>query len=383
MAVQITGTLGTVPDVLAALRGSLLVQCGTSQVNRSVRVTDRPGGGLVITAERHDLRGLLATARYLVEMTPYRRPILLDAARYAGDNRLPATAPFDPRWRRRQRELGLPVLTDSGYIGAGDDDGLSSVLRRTAEIEDAIALLPLHISWIRDPPMLRRLRTVLRSVGVPVAFVLESKRDPFAVPGVVDGVLDLVGHGPPAMLLRSDTSALGALCSGAVAAAIGTVGALRHLYPRSPGPPPRLGRTRPASAVFRPTLSYKWVSAIARAKRQHPDEPLWSCDCGTCEGRDVDWLTGLTEPEQEVFAFQHSMRVLLDLRDELIGGDPSIRDSMLSWCARCAVADSWIRQLGWPDNPALRRWREVIPQTPVALQPPRQVRRRLPTPGRS
>jgi hypothetical protein len=341
---------------------TLLVHCTTTQLNRSARIADRAGGGLVVSPDRQDLVGLLTAVRYLREMTGYGRPVLLDAARYAGRNRLPARAPFDPRWLRRQRELGGPVLTDSGYVAADDEVGLGSILHRTAHLDGAIALLPLHVAWLRDPLRRALLLRAVRAAGVCVALVLEYGGDPFALVGVADGLLELLSCEVPVLLLRCDLSALGALCCGARAAAIGTVGSLRHLLPvpyTPPGPRPRPTHT---AAVFRPCLSYRRVSAIARARRRHPDEPLWTCDCPTCEGRTLDWLA--TEPRQELLAFQHSMHVNYQLRDELVGAnggvDTPVTLSRQSWRARCAAAASRQQELGWTRAVMLDRWQEAL-----------------------
>jgi hypothetical protein len=346
---------------------TLLVHCTTAQVNRSVPLADRVGGGLVISPDRGDLVGLLALARYLSQVRHFARPVLLDAARYAGANRLPARAPFDPRWLRRQRELDLPVLTDSGYVDPADDAGLVSILRRTAAMPDAIALLPLHVAWLRDPRRRAVLLTHVRAAGVPIALVLEYRGDPFALVGVAEGVVALLACGVPVLVLRSDLSALGALCCGAVAGAIGTVGSLRHLYPLPHAPARPMPRPVHPAAVFRPVLSYRRVSAIARARRGSPDDEMWRCDCDTCGGRPLDWLAAETGARQEVDAFTHSMRVAYALRDELLAGD--VAEARASWRARCAAAASRQAQLRWGRAGMLDRWQEVIAPTRPAQSP--------------
>src|SRR5690349_18454301 len=100
---------------------SLLVHCSANQALRCAPIARRAHAGLVISPYRQDESGLLATAAFLLRQRGFDAALLLDAARYAGANRLPASAPFNPRWLRRQRELGLPVLTDSGYVDSGDE----------------------------------------------------------------------------------------------------------------------------------------------------------------------------------------------------------------------------------------------------------------------
>ncbi|UWP80843.1 hypothetical protein Dfulv_37775 [Dactylosporangium fulvum] len=342
---------------------SLLVHCSANQALRCARIADRPGGGLVVSPHQRDEAGLLATAAYLLRQQNFGAPLLLDAARYAGQARLPASAPFNPRWLRRQRELGLTVLTDSGYVDSDDERGLAGILHRAAILPDVVAVLPLHPLWLRDRMHRAVLTGHIRAAGVPVALVLEAHRDPFALPGVVAGLLEVLRCEVPTLLLRSDISALGALCHGALAAAVGTVGALRHLAPKLPAPRPV---PRPApSTVFRPTLSYRRLGAIARAKRGRADPQLWGCACEVCDGRDVDWMADLPEREREVPAFEHSIRVLRQLREELLGEGVPAEASRRSWTARCVDAAYRSRELGWPPAPMLAHWREAAPR-PVA-----------------
>jgi hypothetical protein len=346
--------------------GTLLVHCSANQALRCAPIAERPGAGLVISPYQRDEAGLLATAAYLLRQRQFEAPLLLDAARYAGQARLPASAPFNPRWLRRQRELGVPVLTDSGYVDSGDETGLAGILHRAAVLPDTVAVLPLHPIWLQD----RLHRTVLtghiRAAGGPVALVLEAQRDPFALPGVVEGLLAVLGCGVPTMLLRCDVSALGALCHGASAAAVGTVASLRHLTPRPApvvGSAPRGFRPAAPAAVFGPALSYRRIGAIARAHRRHPDPALFGCACTVCDGRDVDWMAALPDRQREVPAFEHSIRVLQDLRDDLLRTDDGAR---ASWTARCADAVYRSRELGWDPAPMLRHWQRHHPRTAAA-----------------
>ncbi|MET7418467.1 hypothetical protein [Dactylosporangium sp. NPDC005555] len=355
--------------------GTLLVHCSANQALRCAPIADRPGAGLVVSPHQRDEAGLLATAAYLLRRRRFEAPLLLDAARYAGQARLPASAPFNPRWLRRQRELGIPVLTDSGYVDRDDEPGLAGILHRAAVLPDTIAVLPLHPVWLQD----RLRRTVLtghiRSANAPVALVLEAQRDPFALPGVVEGLLAVLGCGVPTLLLRCDVSALGALCHGASAAAVGTVAGLRHLTPRPAlsAAPAKGFRPAAPSAVFGPALSYRRIGAIARAHRRHPDPGLFGCACSVCDGRDVDWMAELDDREREVPAFEHSIRVLQDLRDDLLRQADTAGQS---WTARCADAAYRSRELGWDPAPMLRHWQHHRPSpTRAADADPRWCRR--------
>ncbi|MBF9127768.1 hypothetical protein I0C86_01960 [Plantactinospora sp. S1510] len=364
---QLTGTGRRIGD----LDRSLLLQCRTSQVTQLAGVTGRAGVGLVLTAERGNLRGCLDRARHLLEVDHHRAPLLLDAARYAGDGRLTAAAPFDQRWIQYQRELGLPVLTDSGYLAPDDMEGLVGILERAARLGDAIALLPMHPAWLADRYARQTLLRYVTALGVPIAIVLEEPVepvepvelvDPVDPVGAVRGLLQLLDCGVPVLVLRSDLPGLGALGSGATAVAIGTEPGLRRFDPRRPAgslPTGALPPLRPArpSALIRHCLSYQPLAVIEATMRRHPDNGMWHCGCPTCGGRDLNWLVS-REAGRDGVVLQHCVDVLLDLRTELTG--PSVQLNQWSWRARCAAAASRRREVGWDRLPMLDHWQQAI-----------------------
>ncbi|MBO4209302.1 hypothetical protein [Micromonospora echinofusca] len=341
---------------------SLLVHCGPAQIAEAVAVADQPGSGLVVTASADRRQNCLDQARRLVRSGRFGHPLLLDAGRYAGAGRCDARTPFSDWWIDGQRELGLPVLTDSGYVAAGDAAGLWHLLQATARLGDAIALLPLHISWLTGTGARRTLTRYVALAGVPVALVLEHPADPFAEPGAVEGLLEVLDCGVPVLLLRCDVSALGALCCGATAAAVGTVPALRHLYPVPPvpGPAPRVGRP---SAIVGRCLAYRRTDVIARTRALFPEAGLWTCDCETCDGRDLSWLDRQPQHRRSLLAFRHSLRVLYALRDDIFRS--SLPNSRLSWHARCRDAIWRHADVRWPVPGMLRRWETALPALPV------------------
>jgi hypothetical protein len=254
-----------------------------------------------------------------------------------------ASGPFSLDWIAVQRRLRLPVLTDSGYVAGDDLLGLTSILDRARLLGDVIAVLPLHPSWLSQRGRRQFLLDRVAHAGVPVAVVLEHSKDPLSVQAVVAGLLELLALPVPVLLLRCDTSALGALCHGAMSAAVGTTSSLRHLYPmpRTPGRP----RPTEVAAVVKQCLAYVGVDRIATAVQADPDEPMWTCDCATCKQRALDWLATIEQrPARERAAFSHSIEVLLDLRDELCRrASPAERQA--SWQAHLVNADSRYDQI--------------------------------------
>ncbi|TWP52536.1 hypothetical protein FKR81_09440 [Lentzea tibetensis] len=303
------------------LDGALLVQCTVPEAAAAAPLAD----GLVLTGPRAVASSLELRA------SGFTRPVLCDAAAYAGTRRKPARAPFDNRWLSWQLSRGY-ALTDSGYVDKLDIRGLNSILHRTMRLgPGAIALLPLHADWLRMPSDREILLSSVAFAEVPVAVAIEHVADPLGVRAVVSGLLELLALDVPVVLLRSDVSALGALCSGAVAAAVGTSTSLRHIYPVVTGGGFRAARV----AAFSPhLLSYVSVDKLASAVQLTPDlSHLWECTCTTCNGRPLDWLA---TQGSNVPAFRHSLEHLRLLRDDLFTVDAPARP--LAWFERCNAA---------------------------------------------
>ncbi|HEU5471360.1 MAG TPA: hypothetical protein VFV67_11955 [Actinophytocola sp.] len=311
---------------LVQLAGHLLVQCRPTQVAAAAEVASAHGGGLVITGP-----SALLSARNVLEHQGFTGPVLCDADRYSGRRRVGAGRGISPGWFKRQRDLGLVPLSDSGYLAARNLLGLRSILRGTArESSTVIAMLPIAARWFATPAVCDALAHEIAAAGVPVAVAVERAGDPFAARYVLRGFLRLLRRvNVPVLLLRSDVSALGALCHGAHAAAIGTTSALRHIYPiQPPG-----GGYRPSgiATFLSPLLSYHNVDTIERIVKGTPEhEHLWPCLCPTCDGR----VPVLDSAED---AFRHALHAQLMLRAELFRAQT--RQALVStWHEHCSHA---------------------------------------------
>jgi hypothetical protein len=350
------------PFTLSQLAGTLLVQCGTSRppaYENVISHVERPGAGLVLTGSRALLaadRTLLAADRTLNHLG-YAGPVLVEAGRYARAPRVPASAPFTDRWLDRQRALGLPWLVpDAGYVDAGHYRDLETVLSWTRELGNgAIALLALHRSWLNSDGDLPWLVDQVTAAQVPIAVALEHPKDPLGVRYVLEGLIALLAAPVDVLVLRCDVSAVGALCFGATAAAVGTTATLRHL-PDGRG---RGGSNGAGpSALLRPCLAYKRLSRIQLAVANDPDDPLWQCRCGTCYGLPITALASAADPEAACAA--HSVDVLCDLRDELVNERLTEAERRRSWVSKCSHAANECEDLAerfptgeWSTPPAL------------------------------
>lgn len=291
-----------VGDTVGELSGRLLVQCRPGQAKNAARVASAHGTGLVLTGRqpKPTVEALRAHG--------FTGPILCDANRYSGRRRTVAGVGVQPSWIAEQHDLGMVALTDSGYLAPHDWRGLHRILSDAASQRGpVIAMLPLAARWFEQS--VDDLVTELDGFGVPVAVAIEHPRDPFAVRYLARGFLGLLNASVPVVLLRSDVSALGALCHGAHAAAIGTTTRLRRV-------PPRVGRDRvglpPLTAFVPALLGHHPLDTVGKIAEL---VGAWPCDCHECDGRAMAALA--RTPHPEVAAFRHSLSAQLALWSRL------------------------------------------------------------------
>ncbi|MGW4399932.1 hypothetical protein ACWEHA_31975 [Amycolatopsis nivea] len=329
---------------LAGLSGRLLIQCRPAQSGELLGVCAAHGTGIVLSGRSGPdaVKGLRENG--------FDGPILCDAERYAGKRRVLAGAGTHPAWCRKQRKLGLLPLTDSGYLAARDWKGLRGILLAAGMEPSAVATLPLSPWWFDSGPIAAALAREINRHGVPVAVVLEHRADPFGVQKLLRAFLCfLAACAVPVLVLRCDVSAVGLLCHGAHAAAVGTRSSLRHLYPASGG---GLG----GPSVFVPRLlSYHRIETCAKVFDRTPEiEQLWTCPCPVCEDRTP---VGLDRSS----AVQHDLDRQLALRDELFRRPLTAEQRRSSWHETCSHASYVHRQVaeavrGWTEPANLRAW---------------------------
>jgi hypothetical protein len=269
-------------------------------------VTSTPGSGMVISGAQ-----AWKTATFL-KNRGYPSPLLVDRQVYKGKGRRPASAPFDPNWINRQRELELPlVVPDAGYVAAGDLTGLQSLVRRARDIEDGLILLPLANYWLYGAG-LRMLLTELKDVTAPLAMVLEHQSDPMKVRRIFEGMLAVLRTGIEVVPMRCDVSALGLLAHGALAAAFGSRSSLRHLYPVTNGGGG--GRPNREAALWPAGLALHHTDVLNDVISASPDDGSWRCLCEVCDGKRIDRLHAASNEEIR----RHNAAALLDVRTQIM-----------------------------------------------------------------
>lgn len=294
--------------------------------------------------------------------------VLLDASRYSGGNRGIGARCMTAEWINMQVRLGLRwALTDSGYIPAHDMAALRAVLAWGSDSPQLVTALPLAIQWLTIDH--EALIAELTAAGKPVALMLESEGDPLATEAAVSGLIAVLGCPVPVLLLRSDTSVLGALAHGAAAVSVGTKTGLRHIYPVTesdgrPIPPP------PPAAYVPALLSYRRLTTIEDGIARNPGLDVWKCDCGVCLGRSLDWIWYRTDPEEA--AFEHSLAAQAELAKSLMAYPAEERGNR--WKAMCAAAQrnheviAKRKNGAWKPAEALNAWVSSTPHPQASTQ---------------
>ncbi|MCE0536597.1 hypothetical protein LWF15_13880 [Kineosporia rhizophila] len=294
--------------------------------------------------------------------------VCADMALYAGNDRKLAHEGVSPDWIHYQRQRGMKPIADSGYVDADDLNGMRTILIQSAR-QGAMALLPIHVSWVADDMKRAQLLTEINRVGVPVALALEHKVDPLGRKDSVGGLIRLLDEAKvPVWLIRSDVSALGAVAFGAEAGAIGTSTKLRHFYPRVERKPGQTtgGRRALTAAVVQECLAYVSVDKIGQAYMATPDVSVWECQGWCCAGRPIIRIAMETDSElQSQMAYEHSLNALFAIRDSMIGDGLESLTQRQSWYARCQNAqyralDIQSQYEKWPAPNFIGAWRSMI-----------------------
>ncbi|WP_135849169.1 hypothetical protein [Serinibacter arcticus] len=356
---------GLLPEAgLDGFESGLFVQAHARETLDAAKLVEQYRLGVVFTLDRNSCTTMLQQARSAIE--PVRRrhrssSIMIDANHYSGKNRKRVADGISRQWAVHQLEtLGLPwALTDSGFVESlGDVDALLNMTRSLPE--RTIIALPMPSSLLRDEAT--AITDLVNDFERPVALLLEHPSDPFDDEGVAESLVQVIRNSNPAVsLLRSDTSAIGALCHGAAAGAVGAHSGLRHIYPRSTG-----GAGEKLSLVVPRLLGYYSQHRFEQAYFRDPLAPLWRCSCWFCNDRDLTWIGN--EPGDQGFraSFQHSTAALAEI-GHLVSGSTTTSSQAKTWSALCELARTRHLDLAnpsgspWKPKAALQYWARLAP----------------------
>lgn len=349
-----------IPGRLPGFGPGFMAHGPASKANLLAPLTRQAGVGAVLTSR--DPVTASKAIRTVLGQNP-AASVLADADQYSGTTRHIGIDGMSADWINMQLRAGCEwALTNSGYIPAGDRDSLRRVLASPSGSDRVIVALPLAMSWLTEDR--DELCAAINEAGMPVALMLEHEKDPLSSDAAVTGLIEVLAcEVAGVLLLRSDSSTLGALAHGAAVVSVGTRSRYRHIFPLPDKDDDREGGfTPPTSAFVTPLLSFKYLDLIADLHTRNPDSELWRCNCAVCSGRTIDWITTAVDPDTA--AFEHSVAALALTASQLVA-DPSPAIRWQSMCAEAQLAYDEIpiapgKRRRFP--PALRAWVRSTPQ---------------------
>jgi len=287
---------------------------------------------------------------------------LFDANTYAGSGRKAGDAEMSRTWIRQQEKFGAGIaLTDSGFVEANRLDQLVGLLDQAKELQQLVSipvrtLIPLDATWlgVRSSELADE---IYKRDLTDVALLIGHASDPFGAQRTVRGLLEVLALGNVS-LYRSDLSVLPALASGARTGSIGTGTSLRHIYPVTSrgGYVP----TGSPSVIVRSTLAWRTQERVNDYVSRFPDETVWSCRCGNCYGRRIDYsIRGFDE------VTAHNYNVIADLAEYVA----SSSNPMRTWYSMCQTAQTTIYEVAdstgfaWEPPDFLGAWLATQPST--------------------
>lgn len=303
--------------MLPGFTSNLLVQANDTESAATASVIAHAGVGVVHTLSHRHRRRSSQFADVLAAVTHTRRvaptaDVLVDRNRYSGGRRADTTSPMSAQWVEDQLiRLKLPwAMGDPGFASSIADVG--SVLSDGQTLKGRVIIpLPIPHELLRDDA--DTILGLVNDQDKPVAIILQHRADPFGTAGVVEGLTHLLhGADVPVLLLRTDTSALGAISHGAAAAAVGAHSGLRHVFPiqdKAGGAGEKL------AFVIPELLTYVLANRFAKAYLLDPSLPMWRCACWLCGGRDLNWIKA--SQHAPIAAFQHSVTTISQLGAQL------------------------------------------------------------------
>ncbi|GAA2696086.1 MULTISPECIES: hypothetical protein [Actinosynnema] len=365
------------------LADHLLVQASGDRAKELFGLLPVRGSGLVITGKRS------ASTILQLRRAGYTGPLVSDSEGYldgfatedapfilpSSDNVLDASfrVSLDDVLTAQRRNGATVALTPTGYIDVGESEALKAACTEFARLgrDDAVLSLPIDVGWLHEEHF-PQLFAVLSRFEQPAALFLGAQFDPLSRNKRSTGNLrKLIAEAGPLALFRTDLAAFDAMTHGAFAASIGTGGSLRHVVRKGAGPRSRV--KDPSPSVLHPELMGFFKGALLATKFANL-VPAQTCDCGTCDGRELTRFLGRAESAE---AHAHGIRVWSEWVEEMLSL-PTLADRARWWKEKCARAvghhdvvntmieqegaftppgplDSWATMPAWSATPAPKR----------------------------
>ena len=323
--------------------------------------------------------GAVVSVRHGAKLAAQTPGVLVDPAAYG----VPAAADAGPlfdydEWLTRQQAAGVPlILTDTPRIRNDDRSALRKALERWASIDDpTLVVLPLEPWWLREG--LPHLIEEVRAAGRPVAIVLLHRYNGLDTARALAGLLTFIAEVEPlpAVLLRCDISAVGAVAHRAFAGFVGWSANTRHgpLPMRRPDRAEGEDERDDSPSVFVPALhNYVKTSklpALARDRRMN----LLRCGDPVCRGGSLLEIAELTETDlraARLLAGRHNMASTEQVARRILAATEP-RDDWRDACRAGADASASLAESGvsLPSSRWLRQWLDLGTHTSTHTRPP-------------
>jgi hypothetical protein len=323
--------------------------------------------------------GAVVSGRQGAKLAAQTPGVLVDPAAYGVAAAADAGPLFDyDEWLTRQQAAGVPlILTDTPRIRNDDRSALRKALERWASIDDpTLVVLPLEPWWLREG--LPDLIEEVRAAGRPVAIVLLHRYNGLDTARALAGLLTFIAEVEPlpAVLLRCDISAVGAVAHRAFAGFVGWSANTRHgpLPMRRPDRAEGEDERDDSPSVFVPALhNYVKTSklpALARDRRMN----LLRCGDPVCRGGSLLEIAELTETDlraARLLAGQHNMASTEQVARRIPAATEP-RDAWREACRAGADASASLAESGvsLPSSRWLRQWLDLGTHTSTHTRPP-------------
>ena len=366
------------PDGAAALPGNrVLVYLRPDKAAAVLPYVDGARGGLILTGPDPDRAlqpALAAGAKFplLNDPAAYEKVTATLSAPFA----LPTDGLVSVRLAdvldRQIRAGTAAALSPTGYIPAGGTDILREAAHQFGRLgrTDAVFTAPLDISLL-GRAYYETTAAILADLGCPVAVVLGGQGDPLTQSKhIILNLRDLAAR-VRLMPIRTDFNGLDLVAHGAIAAAIGTGGSVRHTV--DPAEACRAFSRDQSPSVLWPELA-SWFKGT-KINELFGARPTLAprCNCAACGGQR---LTRFLRREHQNEAIGHAVAVWSGWADDLLGA-ATMYDRAEYWRRLCAgavthhsVFSAQLQLLdGLRPQDSLKRWAE-LPAWPASAAAP-------------
>jgi hypothetical protein len=269
------------------------------------------------------------------------------------------TAALDELLDAQIKAGAAAALSPTGFIPAGATDVLKAAARQFSQLgrTDSIFVAPLDVSLL-GRGYFQQTAAILAGIGQPVALVLGGQGDPLTHSShIIPNLRSLVAS-VPLIAMRTDFNGFDLIAHGAISAAIGTGGSVRHTV--DPTEVTKAYNRNQSPSVLVPELaSFLKGSKIAEVFGARPNLAP-RCSCAVCGSQR---LTRFLRREDQNEAIAHGVAVWSGWAEDLISA-ATMRDRAQYWKNLCtgAVAHHamFMKQLqrldGLKPQAPLKRW---------------------------